>query len=100
MIASEDFTITLRLGRRLMSVTIRRADEEAYRAAERLINQRYNSYATRYPDQDNETYLCMAALDVALSFKQNEFRNDTRPFVDGMRRMLDTLDEALAAEAR
>lgn len=45
MEVSEDFTITLRLGQQPLSITIRREDEEAYRAAEKLINQRYNSYA-------------------------------------------------------
>jgi len=96
----KDFTITLRLGQQPLSITIRREDEEAYRAAEKLINQRYNSYAAQYPDQGNEIYLCMAALSIALSLKKNEFRNDTQPFVDGMKRMLDTLEEALGAKAQ
>ena len=95
MEVSEDFTITLRLGQQPLSITIRREDEEAYRAAEKLINQKYNSYAAQYPDQGNEIYLCMAALSIALSLKKNEFRNDTQPFVDSMKRMLDTLDETL-----
>ena len=95
MEVSEDFTITLRLGQQPLSITIRREDEEAYRAAEKLINQRYNSYAAQYPDQGNEIY-----LSIALSLKKNEFRNDTQPFVDGMKRMLDTLEEALGAKAQ
>ena len=97
MEVSEDFTITLRLGQQPLSITIRR---EAYRAAEKLINQRYNSYAAQYPDQGNEIYLCMAALSIALSLKKNEFRNDTQPFVDSMKRMLDTLDETLGTKAQ
>ena len=97
---AEDFTITLRLGQQPLSITIRREDEEAYRAAEKLINQRYNSYAAQYPDQGNEIYLCMAALSIALSLKKNEFRNDTQPFVDSMKRMLDTLDETLGTKAQ
>ena len=50
MEVSEDFTITLRLGQQPLSITIRREDEEAYRAAEELINQKYNCYAALYPD--------------------------------------------------
>ncbi len=100
MEASEDFTINLRLGRRTLSITIRREEEEAYRAAEKLVNQRYNGYASRYPDEDDGTYLCMAAFSIALSLKKNESRNDTRPLADGMKRMLDTLDEALGTKAR
>ena len=100
MEVSEDFTITLRLGQQPLSITIRREDEEAYRAAEKLINQKYNSYASQYPDHGNEIYLCMAALSIALSLKKNEFRNDTQPFVDSMKRMLDTLDETLGTKAQ
>lgn len=95
MEASEHFSITLRLGQQPLSMTIKRSEEEAYRAAERMINQRYNQYVTQYPNLGSETYLCMSALNIALSMKMNEFRNDTRPFVEGMERMLETLNEAL-----
>lgn len=96
MEVSEDFTITLRLGQQPpLSITIKRSDEEIYRAAERLVNQKFSSYANMYPDQGNETYMCMAALSIALTLKQNEFRNDTEPFEQSMKRMLKTLDETL-----
>lgn len=98
MEVSEYFTINLRLGRRLpFSITIRREDEAKYRAAEKLINERFSHYASRYPNQNDETYLCMASLDIALSLKTNEARNDTQPFVDSMERMLKTLEEVLGA---
>lgn len=44
MEVSEDFTITLRLGQQPLSITIRREDEEAYRAAEKLIQTRKMKY--------------------------------------------------------
>lgn len=100
MEVSEDLNITLRVGQSLLSITIRREDEEAYRAAEKLINQRYNSYATQYPAQGNDIYLCMAALSIALSLKKNEFRNDTQPFVESMKRMLETLEDTMGTEAQ
>lgn len=99
MEVSEDFTINLRLGQCPMSITIKRKDEEAYRAAERLINQRFNLYASQYSNLGTETYMCMAALDIALSVKKNELRNDTRPFEESMKRMLKTLEDTLAAKA-
>lgn len=99
MEVSEDFTITLRLGQRPMSITIKRTEEEAYRAAERLINHRYNNYASQYPGLGNETYLCMAALDIALSLKKNEFRNDTAPVVERMRKLLVTVEDCLGDKA-
>lgn len=101
MEVSEYFTINLRLGRRLpFSITIKRSDEGMYRAAEKLINERFGHYASRYPNQDDETYLCMASLDIALSLKNNEARNDTQPFVESMERMLKTLEEALGTNVQ
>lgn len=95
---SEYFTINLRLGKQIFPITVKRTEEEIYRAAERLINERFNHYATRYPDQGNETYLCMASLDIAVSLKRNEFRNDTQPFVESMERMLNSLNETLTSD--
>lgn len=101
MEVSEYFTINLRLGRRKpFSITIKRTEEGVYRAAEKLINERFSHYASRYPNQDDETYLCMTALDIALSLKTNESRNDTQPFVESMERMLKTIEEALDATAQ
>ena len=100
MEVSEYFTINLRLGPCPMSITIKRTDEEANRAAEKLINQRYNNYASQYSNLSNETNLCMTAMDIALSMKKNEFRNDTQPFEDSMKRMLKTLEETLASKAQ
>ena len=99
MEVSEEFTINLRLGQSPMSITIKRKDEEAYRAAERLINQRFNTYATQYSNLGNETYMCMVALDIALSIKKDELRNDTQPFEESMKRMLKTLEDTLASKA-
>ena len=100
MEVSEDFTITLRLGQQPLSITIRREDEEAYRAAEKLINQRYNSYEALYPYHVTDIFLGMAALRIAHSLKKNAFSNDSQPFVDSMKRMLDTLDETLGTKAQ
>lgn len=102
MEASEHFTIHLQLGprRRTFPITVKREEEELYRAAEKLINERFNHYASRYSNQENDVYLCMAALDIALALKKQEARNDTQPLAEGMERMLRTIEEALAEDAR
>ncbi len=100
MEVSEDFSITLKIGLHTLSITVKRKDEEVYRAAEREINKRLNTLAARYPNQGNEMYLCMTALDIALSLKRNEQNNDTQPFVESMQRMLQGVEEALATTSR
>ena len=97
---SEDLTINVTLGWRNFSITIKRAEEEAYLAAASLINRQYNRFASQYPSQDNETYLCMAALSIALSLQQSEARNDTQPFVESIKRMLHTMEGILGQEAQ
>lgn len=98
MEVSEYLTISLRIGNyKLPTITIKRNDELFYRKAERIINERLGFYATRYPDIDDSTHLCMAALDIALALKREEERNDTAPLVESMKNMLKRLDKELDA---
>lgn len=94
---SEYFTIRLRLGNQILPpITIKRSEELIYRNAEKLINERLGQYATRYPGQENITYLNMAILDIAVALKREETRNDTVPFVNSMKKMLDDINETLS----
>lgn len=95
MEVSENFQIKLRLGSKMFPITIKRNDEETYRAAEKLINEKYNFYAGRYPNQGDATYFSMAALDIALSLKQNESHNDTKPFVECIQELVKEMDDCL-----
>lgn len=95
---SETFTITLRLGSLIFPITVKRNEEIIYRDAEKLINQRFNYYAGQYPNQGNETYLTMAALDIAVSLKRNEYRNDTAPYVECMKNMLAEIEDTLGGK--
>lgn len=97
---SETFTIRLRLGSLVFPITVKRDEEIVYRDAEKLINQRFNYYAGRYPNQGNETYLTMVALDIAVSLKRNENRNDTAPYVESIRTMLNEIGETLGMDKK
>jgi hypothetical protein len=76
----EKLTIKLQVGRRTITVTIPREMEEVYRSADKLINDKVNTYASMYPTKDYEQFLCMALIDIALSFRLVEKRNDTNPY--------------------
>lgn len=92
---NETFTINLRIGSQIIPLTVKRVEEEIYRAAEKLINERYNYYARHYPKQVEVTYLSMAILDIAVSLKRNENRNDTQPLLEHMAEMLKDVEKAL-----
>jgi cell division protein ZapA len=77
---SKVFNINLRIGKSIFPVTALREDEEMYRDAEKLINERLNHYASIWPDLGTERHLMMALLDLAVKQIKLEYRNDTEPY--------------------
>lgn len=92
---SDNLSITLKLGTRVLPMTIRRSDEIFYREAEKLINNRFNYYASRYPSQGNELYLTMMALDVAVRLMRMEQESDPQPMVDALGSLLAEVEASL-----
>ena len=67
-------TINLHILGQTMNLTIERREEELYRKAERLINLRYNMYASLYAEsRDNNRFAAMTLLDIALMAQKAEF---------------------------
>eukprot|EP00825_Cyclidium_porcatum_P024516 TRINITY_DN26921_c0_g1_i1.p1 TRINITY_DN26921_c0_g1~~TRINITY_DN26921_c0_g1_i1.p1 ORF type:complete len:381 (-),score=49.20 TRINITY_DN26921_c0_g1_i1:144-1286(-) len=91
----EKFTIKLQVGRRTISVTIPRDMEELYRSADKLINDKVNTYASMYPGKDYEQFLCMALIDIALSFRLTEKRNDTSPYAETIGKLTSEIEDVL-----
>lgn len=87
--------ITLRLGSIVFPITIKREEEKLYRDAERLVNERLGHYAASYPKQPRETHLTMTALDIALALQRNANRNDTEPFKQSMKALLNEIENHL-----
>lgn len=58
-----------------------RAEEEYYRAAAKLITDRYNIYAQRYKaHKSDHTIALMTLIDIALQHAKERARNDTAPY--------------------
>lgn len=90
---SEYLRITIRLGKMLFPITIKRREEEVYRAAEKLINERLNFYAGKYQHQGDETYMAMAILDIAVALKKDEQKKDTAPLMDKVNTLLQEIED-------
>ena len=90
---SEFLRITIRLGKMLFPITVKRREEEIYRAAEKLINERLNFYAGKYQHQGDETYMAMAMLDIAVALKKDEQRKDTAPLMEKITTLLKEIEE-------
>ncbi len=87
--------ITLRIGNSRFQMNVARADEYFYREAEKLINKRYQFYSDRYPGQENETYLMMTMLDIAVSLKRKESEASTAPVVTVIESLLADVEKVL-----
>lgn len=89
---SEFLRITIRLGKMLFPITIKRREEEVYRAAEKLINERLNFYAGKYQHQGDETYMAMAILDIAVALKKDEQNKNTAPLMEKVKALLQDIE--------
>lgn len=92
---SKTLSITLKLGTRTLPMTVLREDEYLYREAEKLINSRFAYYANRYPNQGNEMYLTMMALDIAVRLKRLEVEDSPEPMIEALSGILAEVERAL-----
>ncbi len=88
--------ITLKIGAHQFQMDVARDDEFDYREAEKLINSRYRFYANRYPRLQNEMYLMMTLLDIAVRFKQLESSADNAPMLSALKGLLEDIEKELA----
>ncbi len=92
---SDKLSITLKFGNRILPMVVARDDEYIYREAEKLINRRFNYYAAQYPNQGNDMYMLMMALDVAVRLKRMEAETDPAPVEDALKAMIAELEQVI-----
>jgi hypothetical protein len=92
---SDPLSITLKFGNRVLPMVVERKDEYIYREAEKLINSRFSYYASKYPNQGNEMYMLMMALDVAVRLKRMETNNDPAPMEQALAGLLKEVENVL-----
>ena len=79
-----------------IEVTVNRDDEEYYRAAAKLITDRYNAYAQAYKGRKSDhTIGLMSLIDIALMYQRERSKNDTQPYDDILLRLTSESEEAL-----
>ncbi len=86
---SDLLTIQLNIGSRIFPITIKRKDEEIYREASKLINDKLQKYISTFPDQEKEDYVTMVALDIAISLiKEKNFDDQLQAVVSELNKHL------------
>ena len=79
-----------------IEVTINREDEEYYRAAAKLITDRYNAYSQAYKGRKSEHIIALMTLvDVALLYQKERAHNDTSPYDDILKRLTAEIEGVL-----
>lgn len=79
-----------------IDVTINREEEEFYRAAAKLITERYNAYSGRYNGRKTDhTIALMTLIDIALLYQKERSQNDTSVYDNVLTRLTSEIEEAL-----
>ena len=86
---SDLLTIQLNIGSRIFPITIKRKDEEIYREASKLINDKLQKYISTFPDPEKEDSVTMVALDIAISLiKEKNFDDQLQEVVSELNKHL------------
>ena len=79
-----------------IDVTVDREEEAYYRAAAKLITDRYNAYAQAYRGRKSDhTIALMTLIDVALLYEKERENNDTTPYDNILARLTADIENAL-----
>ena len=79
-----------------INATIDRADEEYYRAAAKLISERYGAYAQVFTGRKSDhTIALMTLIEIALRYEKELVRNDTTPYDNILSQLSSEIEDAL-----
>lgn len=94
--SKDKFNIKLHVYDEEISATIERADEEYYRAAAKLISERYGAYAQVFKGRKTDhTIALMTLIEIALRYEKEVARNDTDPYTQVLSQLTSEIEKAL-----
>jgi cell division protein ZapA len=80
----------------IMTVLHNREDEEYYRAAAKLISERYGAYAQVYKGRKSDhTIALMTLIEIALRYERERAKNNTAPYDNILSQLTSEIEEAL-----
>ena len=93
--AQNKLVIHLLIGKQLYPITVLPEQEEMFRKAPKLINEKLSRYEQTYPNQGYEKYTSVALLDFAVRVQQLEQQKDDTPYADTLARLSDEITKLL-----
>ncbi len=80
----------------IMTVLHNREDEQYYRAAAKLVSERYGAYAQVYQGiKSDHTIALMTLIEIALRYERELAKNDTVPYENILSKLSSEIDEVL-----
>lgn len=95
---SEKMRIRLTIADGIYPMTINRKDEELYRKAATMINEKVNMYRERVAGGKREDYIVMVAFEFAFELVTRHWENDTQPYQKKLDELTRELEERLRGE--
>lgn len=86
-------------GRKYPPLSILKSEEEAYRGAAKIINNRINRYRVAYGDSsgfDSQDFMAMTAIQALVKSLTLGTKNNTKPYEDKISSLIDELDQYLS----
>jgi len=95
-VSKEKLNIKLHVYDENVDVAVNREDEQYYRAAAKLITERYGAYAQVYKGRKSDhTIALMTMVEIALRYEKECDRNDTAPYDSILSQLSAEIEKAL-----
>ena len=91
--AQDKFVIQLLIGKQIYPITVKREQEEIYRKAARMINEKLGRYEQSYPNLGYERYTSVALLDFAVQVLQLQMQKDQSLYEEIVERLTTEIEE-------
>lgn len=94
--SKEKFNIRLHVYDEDIHVSIDRDEEVYYRAAAKLVSERYGAYAQVFSGRKSDHSIAlMTLIEIALRYQQELDRNDTTPYDNILAKLTSEVEEVL-----
>ena len=91
----DKLVIKLTIGNQVYPITVKREQEEVYRKAAKMINERLSKYQVRYPGQPYEKYMSIVLIDFAVKVLQGEDNDSSEPYRKMIEQLTRSFEETL-----
>lgn len=96
---SDKLVIQLLIGKQVFPITIKREQEEIYRKASQMINEKLGRYEQSYPNLGYERYTSVALLDFAVQVIQLQSQKDQSPYEEVVDRLTEEITQLMSSRS-